>query len=366
MSGYDLAIVGGGLAGCAAAITVMQAAPATKILMLERGSYPRHKVCGEFVSPEGIAVLGKILQPAETSLLFKQVPPLSYANIRVDGRVLSSPIRPAAASITRFDLDLALWQHAGKLGVDCREKAPVLKAEGSGPFKLQLERTSIQSAALINAAGRWSVFTQRRVKVSNDSFNKWIGLKAHFTEDMAPHAIDLYLFDGGYCGVQPVGQQRVNACAMVRAEVATSLGEVCRLHPELNRRSQDWIPVMETVTTSPLLFRKPVPVEDDMMNAGDAAGFIDPFVGDGITLALHSGILAGQALLPFLRKECGLQAALETYARQYKSKLLPAFHRARWVRRMIELPRPVRIPLAHLIQTMGMTRLMLRATRIAE
>jgi len=365
MSGYDLAIIGGGLAGCAAAITIMQSAPGTKILVLERGSYPRHKVCGEFVSPEGIAALAQILQPAETSLLVKQVPPLSYTNIRVDGRVLSSPIRPAAASITRFDLDLALWQRAGKLGVDCREKAPVLKVEGSGPFKLELERTNIQSAALINAAGRWSVFTQRRIKVSNGSFNKWIGLKAHFTEDMSPHAVDLYLFDGGYCGVQPVGPQRVNACAMVRAAVATSLGEVCRLHPELNRRSQDWIPVMETVTTSPLLFRKPLPVEDGIMNAGDAAGFIDPFVGDGMTLALHSGMLAGQALLPFLRKECDLQAALESYARQYKNKLLPAFQRARWVRRMIELPRPVRVPLARLIQTTGMTGLMLRATRIA-
>src|SRR5437588_9417783 len=54
---YDLAIVGGGLAGCAAAIHALRAVPASRVLVLERGRYPRQKVCGEFLSAEGVAML---------------------------------------------------------------------------------------------------------------------------------------------------------------------------------------------------------------------------------------------------------------------------------------------------------------------
>src|SRR5215471_2465001 len=109
MPEYDIAIVGGGLAGCAAAITTLQSSPRARVLVLERGSYPRHKVCGEFISPEGMTALNRLLGGAETSLLAGHAPAITHANIRVDGRVLSAPIRPPAAGITRFDLDVALW-----------------------------------------------------------------------------------------------------------------------------------------------------------------------------------------------------------------------------------------------------------------
>ena len=64
---------------------------------------------------------------------------------------------------------------------------------------------------------------------------KWIGLKAHFREERPPRSTDLYFFDRGYCGVQPVSEDIVNACAMVRSDRATSLQQVLLLHPELAR-----------------------------------------------------------------------------------------------------------------------------------
>jgi len=280
--------------------------------------------------------------------------------------VLSAPVRPPAASITRFDLDFALWQQAKKLGAECREKCPVLKVQGSGPFEIHAEQEQISARALINAAGRWSIFTQSRIKTSssvNDS--KWIGLKSHFTETASSGTIDLYLFDGGYCGVQPVAHDRVNACAMVRANAAVTLSDVCALHPELQERSRGWMPLMEAITTSPLYFCNPLPVENNIFNTGDAAGFIDPFVGDGMTLALHSGMLAGEALTPFLSRQCNLAGAAESYTYEYKTRLLPAFRRARWIRKMITLPVGLRAPLAHLIRITGTTETLLKATRIA-
>src|SRR5260370_23166199 len=184
--------------------------------------------------------------------------------MRIDGRVISAPVRPPAASIPRFDLDFALWQQAKKLGAECREKSPVLKVQGSGPFEIQAEQEKISACALINAAGRWSIFTQSRIKSSNSvNDSKWIGLKSHFAETASSGTIDLYLFDGGYCGVQPVAHDRVNACAMVRADSAGTLSDVCALHPELKARSQRWTPPIEAITTSPLSFFDPLPIENN-------------------------------------------------------------------------------------------------------
>jgi flavin-dependent dehydrogenase len=122
---------------------------------------------------------------------------------------------------------------------------------------------------------------------------------------------------------------------------------------------------MEPVTTAPLYFRNPVPIENMIFNAGDGAGFIDPFVGDGMTLALYSGMLVGEALAEFVKGQWDLCSAAKSYSHEYKTRLFPAFRRARWVRKMIYLPDLIRLPLGRLIQMTGVTESLLKATRIA-
>ncbi len=60
---------------------------------------------------------------------------------------------------------------------------------------------------------------------------------------------------------------------------------------------------MEPVTTSPLVFHKPEPLQNAMLQVGDAAAFVDPFIGDGISLALRSGALAAECLSPFFKRK---------------------------------------------------------------
>ncbi|MGH9566287.1 MAG: FAD-dependent oxidoreductase, partial [Candidatus Angelobacter sp.] len=56
---YDLIVVGGGPAGCACAITAARSG--ARVLLLEKETFPRHKVCGEFVSPESVRLLAALL-----------------------------------------------------------------------------------------------------------------------------------------------------------------------------------------------------------------------------------------------------------------------------------------------------------------
>ena len=97
------------------------------------------------------------------------------------------------------------------------------------------------------------------------------------------------------------GPRRVNVCAMVRADVGSNFAKVFLQHPALRQRSLGWQPLISTVSTAPLIFAKPRPERDGVLLAGDAAGFVDPFVGDGISSALRSGWLAAQSLADFFR-----------------------------------------------------------------
>ena len=78
---------------------------------------------------------------------------------------------------------------------------------------------------------------------------------------------------------------------------------------------------------------------------GDAAGFVDPFVGDGISLALRSGALAAQCLAPFFAGEASLADAVSGIAELYQQSLLPVFRASSKIRQMLGLPGPVRKPL---------------------
>jgi len=361
---YDLIVIGGGPAGTAAAITAARSG--ARVLLLERGRFPRHKVCGEFVSSESLGLLARLLDSPDSSLLEHSLR-IRQARVFIDARTLQAPVDPEAVSAARFDLDKALWDSAQPRGVDARQQVTVQNVMGSGPFLVNTPDGPFESQAIINASGRWS---NLRPASNGDNKKKWIGLKAHFAEVASPASVDLYFFDGGYCGVQPVSlqagsnQPRINACAMVRADVASTLQEVFSLHPALHERSSRWRLLIDPVSVAPLLFGPPQPLRDGMLMVGDAAGFVDPFVGDGISLALRSGALAAECLAPFFKGAASLQQSASRYAEQYEQKLAFVFRSSSRIRGMLQWPRAVRTPIISLLSNSpAATRYLVKKTR---
>jgi flavin-dependent dehydrogenase len=365
---YDLVVIGAGPAGCSAAITA--ARTGASVLLLERGHFPRHRVCGEFVSAESLALLQNLLAPSHRGLIAK-APRVSYSRIFVDAAELRAEITPPAASITRFDLDIALWDSCAEARVELRDDCLVQSVKGTGPFHATTKTESFESRAIINATGRWSTFTSPATR-ARATKERWIGVKAHFRESTipVPPSVDLYFFDGGYCGVQPVSANQngeataVNACAMVRADVATDLHEVLQLHPALRERSRSWQLTMDPVSTAPLVFHPPEPVQNGMLQTGDSATFVDPFIGDGISLALRSGDLAGNGLAPFFRNECSLASATENYAQLYQTRLAPVFRASSRLRSFLRWPGVVRKPVLSILERApSITRRLVTMTR---
>jgi flavin-dependent dehydrogenase len=137
------------------------------------------------------------------------------------------------------------------------------------------------------------------------------------------------------------------------------------MNPALAERSTRWEPLMEEVTTAPLIFEDPRPWRDGIFRVGDAAGFIDPFVGDGISLALLSGELAAEWIARVLNDGTDLETAGREYAAAYQSRLSPLFKRASWLRRLTRMSRPARVAAMWVMQFEPLMRYMVAGTRAA-
>ena len=357
---YDLAVIGAGPAGASAAITAARAG--ARVLLLERGSFPREKVCGEFVSSESLELLRSLLAGNESAGLLYHAPRIVSARTFIDGETIGTEISPPAFSIPRYEMDAALWRSALASGVDARQQVAARRIDRNGNFAVEIlaSEERFSARAVINAAGRWSNFKAASMGVPSGP--KWIGVKAHFAEADAKfsQSLDLHFFSGGYCGVSPLGNGHINACAMVRADVAKNLAEVFRCEARLAERSREWKAVTEEVSTAPLIFHPPAPVANGTLLAGDAAGFIDPFVGDGISMALHSGAMAANALIA---SGFHVEQAAARYHADYQRRLLPAFHHAARIRSLVSLPYLVRWPMLKMMKVAGISEYFLKRTR---
>jgi flavin-dependent dehydrogenase len=343
---FDAIVVGAGPAGSAAAIAAV--GRGLRVMLLDSSRFPRHKVCGEFVSAESAEVLRYLLGPAASGVL--HAPRITAARLHAEGHSVEIGVEPAAFSIPRFVLDEALWQAAQRRGVECRNESVQEVARDEDGFSVTSTNSEYRSAAVINASGRWSKLS-RRV-----SGTPWVGLKAHFrgeTDDF----VDLYFAKGAYCGVQAIAPGVLNACALVQQGVAKDLSEVFAMDPHLAKRSTNWIAVTESFATAPVYLGPGEPVVNGILQAGDAAGFVDPFVGDGISLALRSGVLAGRSVLA---------VAPERYAELYRQSFAAIFRNTGRVRSLLSVASPLRPALIHAFRLPMLGRRIFASTRRAH
>ncbi len=359
---FDLAVIGGGPAGTAAAITAIRLG--AKVVILEAGEFPRQRVCGEFVSAESLDVLRNLLREVgEADAVIRAAPVVDQVRLFLAGQKIYAPVDPPALSIPRYEMDRLLWQAAQRAGVNTLCACEVRDIEGSGPFRLTATAGEIHATAIVIAAGRWSRF---RPQIPIPNGPKWIGLKAHFREDESHPSTDLYFFDRGYCGVQPVAADIVNACAMVRSDRAKTLDVVLALHPALAERSRDWRLATEPVTTAPLIYRTPEPVRGNWIFVGDAAAFIDPFVGDGISIALRTGCLAARELIPVINGRNSLASAAASYQCAYNRDFRPLIRAASRIRTLLSCPQPILAASLSLLRIPGVLPYVIRKTRQAR
>jgi flavin-dependent dehydrogenase len=308
----DLAIIGGGPAGAATAIEARRRG--LSVTIWERDRFPRDKVCGEFISAESLPLLGDKI-PAE---LAKGAVIRDSEFISSRGRVGGFALPRPGRGLSRRVLDEALWKAAARAGARVREgetvrrlrrlsRAKMLRTGCDRPGDWEIEaagRATETARELVIACGRWwnlEGFPSPARGTKTPAGGPWVGAKAHF-KGVAPRAaVEMYYFPGGYCGLAPMEDGLYNACCLVHRRLARNTGGIddfagwlktVARHGALDARLWGAIQVSDTVATAPLRPARRRAECDGALLVGDAAGFLDPFTGDGISMALHSGGLA--------------------------------------------------------------------------
>ena len=208
---YDVIVVGAGLGGSAAAIHLVSRGH--NVLLLEKHFYPVHKLCGEFLSNESHDYLLRlgVLEAV-----------LSSGVQRVTESIMTTPggqrftmrLRKPGMGISRFSLDHMLMVRAVAAGVKVRQGLGVKDIQGDldSGFVVSTDGGEFQSRFVIGAYGKRSKLDRKLGRSFLDSTRPYVGFKAHFEGGTDTEAVELHAFQGGYCGLCPLGHNVVNAC----------------------------------------------------------------------------------------------------------------------------------------------------------
>ncbi len=305
----EIVIVGGGLAGSAAAITLAEAG--RKVMLLERESEPQHKVCGEFLSQEAVESLRALgVDPAELGA--KEIHSVRLAGAR---SVTSAALSFAAMSLTRRQLDEVLLQRAKQAGVHVCRGTRVTHVQREGElWSVGIERagavkSSIEAKTVFLATGKHDVAGLPRPAGKQRGM---VGFKMYFQlrKEQAAQLegnIELLLFREGLAGLQLVEDGSANLGCIVQRERLRQLGG--RWENLLQAMRQECPHLAERLAGSEVLLERPLAVApipygyvsetaaDGLWALGDQAAVIPSFTGDGMAIALHSGRLAATMYL---------------------------------------------------------------------
>lgn len=362
---FDVVIIGAGLAGCSAAITLAQYG--YHVLLVEAGAYPRPKVCGEFLSPETLA----FFNGAGFGKKFQELNPSRIDRLRItapDGSEWRSQLPIPARGLSRFVLDSALAEHARCLGVELQEGTRINQIDGNleAGFLLNAQTPHgiqhFQSAAVIAAYGKDSNLS-RVLKRSEKKLHAgtYLGLKRHFTGPCLAQQIDLHVFRGGYCGISPVENGISNVCLLVRQDIfqqviskdSSSINQFIDWICEQNAYLAEWL--LQATTVDPdwlsiarISLMRQRPIKQDILFAGDAVAMIAPFAGDGMAMALQSGKLAALAIHDYLSKSQDAATMKQRYAHTWQTSFSKQLRLGRILQELIISPRLL-VPSLHLL-----------------
>ena len=298
-------VVGGGVAGCAAAIALGR--KGRSVTLIEREPTPRHKVCGEFLSGEALEDLHALgIDVAALGAV-----PIDNVRLAAARRAAEAPLPFPAKSLTRKTLDTALIAEAIASGVRVEQGRSVqgLSRTTSGMWQATLDDGTVcEAPTAFLASGKHDLRGHPRPKDPQ----RWVAFKMYYR--LAPgqaaelaRASELMLYPGGYGGIQPVEGGIANLCWVVQQQYFARAGN----HWEsfIAKMQQDCPHLAMRLEGAQPLLDKPVAIthipyghirrttEDGLYCVGDQAAVIPSFTGDGISIALHTARCAAAAFL---------------------------------------------------------------------
>jgi menaquinone-9 beta-reductase len=316
-----ITIIGGGLAGLTLGIGLRQ--KGIPVTILEAGRYPRHRVCGEFISGRGQDVLAR-LGLRENFIQAGSVPARTAAFFL--GKA-GSPVRPLPAPalcLSRFTMDALLAQR--------------FQAAGGELHESERWREGDSAEGMVRASGR-------RLEPASNGW-RWFALKVHAHNVPLAADLEMHGSQNGYVGFCRLRNGEVNVCGLFRRpasphEMPMPWREMLQGQPGTPlraRMAEAEIDETSFCAVAGLSLRPKRASARTDCSIGDALTMIPPVTGNGMSMAFEAAELAIEPLAAQSRGEIAWTQARQAVARACDNAFAQRLAWAKWLHWMMFTP----------------------------
>lgn len=322
---FDVIIIGGGLAGLCNAIHLSKFGKS--VLIIEKNTYPKHKVCGEYISNEVLPYL-----------LFLDLNPFDFGAVKINNFTLSTTNNKLIAAklplggfgISRYNLDFELYKKAIENGVKILQSTVTEIQFADEIFSIETkEDKKFTSKIAIGAFGKRSTLDVKLKRNFIQKKSPYLGVKVHVKGNFPKNLVALHNFKGGYCGVSKVENNVINLCYITSFSSFKKHKNINDFQKNVVFRNQFLKEIFKSSTPiwdkplsiSQISFETKSPIENHIIMCGDAAGMIHPLCGNGMSMAIQSAQIASKLILNYLDDKTLTRRRLEKqYIRQWKKE----------------------------------------------
>jgi 2-polyprenyl-6-methoxyphenol hydroxylase-like FAD-dependent oxidoreductase len=350
VNGIDVVVAGGGPAGSATALLLARAG--VRVHVVERARFPRRKVCGEYLNAGAVDALARlgVLDGVRAA-----GSPLRGVRLVAAGAPAAElPFPRPAIACAREVLDALLLDAAVAAGATVeRARVEDLVLDGDGRcagLRVRAEDGALEdrrARVVVGADGIGSVVARKLALVTPVRRGARYAVGGHYTGFGAlDEHVEMYVGGGAYFALNPLDGERTNVMVVVPRErlaqwssdvdagvggAAAALGRGVRSFAGAARDGA-------RVSIGPLAHDVRRPFAPGAILVGDAAGFLDPFTGQGVFLALTGAERAAEAVLAALRERAREAGAFGAYGRQRAADMLWRRRLCGAVKLLIDVP----------------------------
>lgn len=333
-----IVVIGGGLAGLISSIQLVRAGIACTVI--EKKSYPFHRVCGEYISNEALPFLKSAgLFPKDVKL--PRINLFEFSDF--DGRRCRIPLDLGGIGISRYLFDHFLYSAARKEGVRFQLNTEVSAlAFREERFEFETQFGKDMADLVIGCFGKRSRIDAQQNRAFIRKRSPYVGVKYHTRADHPDELISIHNFSGGYCGVCNVEDGLTNLCYLVHRNQLRKYGDLHEMEREVLKSN----PILRDLfDRSSFVFQRPevineisfetkAPVENHILMAGDAAGMIAPVCGNGMAIAIRSGKMVADLVKEYCAGKMDRKMLERRHAQEWNHEFKTRLLFGRYVQRL--------------------------------
>ncbi|KOY14829.1 NAD(P)/FAD-dependent oxidoreductase [Paenibacillus xylanivorans] len=372
----DAIVIGAGIAGSTFAMQLAKQGHRT--LLLDRQEFPRHKTCGEFMSPE----TKEMLDYLGIHLGDQEVKPSTMDHAKIimpQGGEIEAPLPGLAYGISRYELDRILHEQATAAGVEIVTRATITNIQQLDDLSYVVEakqgndRIKYRAKTVIGAHGSkkprgMTSSAQLRDKTA------YVGVKSHYRGITIPPRVELYFCKGGYVGISSIEDGIANVAALLTLDTVRGSGKSVKdilqaaslTNERLAARLVEGSPVPGTqVSIAPLHLSNVPEPWSQYPHIGDAMLMIPPLCGDGMSIALRSALLCAEWTDRYLQGKISFTQWQHEYSKEANREFTRLLWRARRIQKLAFAKTNKFYPgLARMVP--GLATYLVKATRLSE